>query len=92
MSKRLVKMEFTTIRNKYLETLVGGVSRNVSAVTGKSNDFSRNNRCPDRKSSQNPIAIEPKHLNIFSSVSRSKFRLNLTNYLDRTDFLYKGAQ
>jgi len=85
-------MEFTTIWNKYFETLVGGVSRNVSAVTEKSNDFSRNNRCPGRKSSQNPIANEPKHLNMFSSVSRSKFRLNLTNHLNRTDSLYKGAQ
>jgi hypothetical protein len=92
MSKRLVKMEFTTIWNKYFETLVEGVSWNVSAVTEKNNDFCRNNRYPGRKLKENPIANKSKQLTMFSSVTSSKFCLNLTNDLHRTDSLYKGAQ
>jgi hypothetical protein len=74
------------------QTLVWGVNRNVFAVIVKSNDFSRNNPCPGRKSSQNPIANESKPLTMLDSVSSSKFRLNLTNHLNRTDSLSKGAQ
>lgn len=70
----------------------GGVSRNVSAVIEKSNEFSRNNRSPGRKSSQNPIANESKPLTMFSSVSSSKIRLNLNNDLSRKDSVSKGTQ
>jgi len=74
-------MEFTTVWNKYFETLVGGVSRNVSTVFKKSKDIRQNNRCPDRKSSQNPIAKESKPL----CLARYQVHLN------RRDSLSKGV-